>query len=369
MANQNTVWVVISTDSVIDRIRSLIDSGFFGEAQSLHNRLVSVAEDLNRMLQQRGGSVRLSTYDRTVLEMSISVAEDLPQILLAYKDFFSDRMSVGIGFDLSEASKAAEKSSVTGDIELYDPNDSEEINKSDRFLELPPNLFDRTDPDSPEPEFKPPKAPSFKPVTTDAETFMQAQAAMIQSIIQTISPPAPQQPPQSQQQEAGSKPEKNKPQPRDLLEMLHGQQIDGHAPSDKEEQAQEPKEEPKEKIEDKDHEKFVNLLAIIQDKMPKLMELSDKNPEAFKKILGLFHKVINVAKTKNIQKDEVLILTEELNKAFKHRWPVGTVKGRKKKVIINGKAVWRQMASGQVLDDKGEPISVKSSNFRATKKD
>jgi hypothetical protein len=72
-----------------------------------------------------------------------------------------------------------------------------------------------------------------------------------------------------------------------------------------------------------------------------------------------------VAKAKRVKKGEVETLTDALNKAIHIRYPVGTTKDRKKKVLINGKEQWRSMESGQVKDPKGEPISVRSSNAQA----
>lgn len=357
MANQNTVWVVLASDEVVDKLRSLIDKGYLGDAQALHYQLSSMMDKLNKTLSARGGSVRLFTYDRMVLEMSSATAEDLPEIISPYKDFFGNKLAVGIGFDLSEASGAALKSARTNEIELYDPSD--DTYKSEEAFQLPPNLFDRTDPEPPEPEKRPKRKPLKQPMLSNAQTALQAETAMMQSIIQQLTPqpPQPAAPPSSPQQPAGQQ------QPRDLMEMLHGQRIEGHQAD---EQKKESKPEPeKQEISDNGHEKIAGLLATVQDKMPKLMELSDKNPEAFKKIVSLIHKIVDVAKLKNTKKSEIITLTEELNKAFRHRWPIGTVKGRRKKVLVNGREVWRQMSAGQVLDPNGEPVSVKSINSKA----
>jgi hypothetical protein len=59
------------------------------------------------------------------------------------------------------------------------------------------------------------------------------------------------------------------------------------------------------------------------------------------------------------------IASQKLNKSSKLRFPVGTIRNRKKKVIVNGKAVWRSIISGQVRDSQGNAISIKSHNKQA----
>jgi hypothetical protein len=80
------------------------------------------------------------------------------------------------------------------------------------------------------------------------------------------------------------------------------------------------------------------------------------------KLLTLAHK-----NKKNIAKRETEELTQLFNETLEKRviLPVGTVKNRKKKVLVNGKARWRSMISGQVKDQAGQAISVKSSNAQS----
>ncbi len=377
MANQNTVWVVISAREALDKIREYIDGGYLGEAQRLHFQLKSLDEKVNSLLSEKGGRVHLSTYDKIIMEMPASVAEEIPAITLGYRQFFGTKMAIGIGMDLAEASAAANKSEFSNEIELYDPADdtfkAEFYKNGEDPFELPPNLFDPLSPPAPEAREQRKRAPKEKPVLSDPQTAMQAESAMMQAIMQQISPPPPQMPQQQEQQQQEQQPEEQ--QPRDLLEQLHGEQIDGHSP-DSDSSASGPKEEVKEEAkpeskkdsaEDDDggNEKIAGLLATVQDKMPKLMQLADSNPDAFKKVVNLVHKLVDMAKQKKTQKSEMETLTDQLNKALKLRLPVGTTKGRKKKVLIDGKEVWRSMAAGQVKDPRGQAVSVKSSNAKA----
>lgn len=95
------------------------------------------------------------------------------------------------------------------------------------------------------------------------------------------------------------------------------------------------------------------------------MALHDKNPEAYKAAMALVQKIVLAAKHGQTKKAEDI--TEDLEKAIRLRLPVGARKGNKLKVLINGHEVWRSMASGQVKDAQGEPVSVRSSNKEAIK--
>ena len=67
--------------------------------------------------------------------------------------------------------------------------------------------------------------------------------------------------------------------------------------------------------------------------------------------------------TKKSEIDSINAKLDELTKGMKY--PIGTRKGRKVKVIIDGKAVWRSMSAGRVQDARGQAISVKSHNAAA----
>jgi hypothetical protein len=167
-------------------------------------------------------------------------------------------------------------------------------------------------------------------------------------------------------------------QPGSLLEAMSGDQKKTDKPvshidqkeQDKEEQKEAaPKKEseekkPEEDKEDDSNNKIGKLLDNIQQKLPQIMDLKTKDPAAFKQSMSLVHKLLDMAKKDRIKKGE--ILTDELNKALRLKLPPGSVKGRKKKVVINGKAVWRSVASGQVADPTtGQAISVVSHNAAA----
>lgn len=370
MANQNTIWVVIDTDEVLERLRELIDLGAFSEAKDLQYQLDALADKAKSVLSTRGGHLHLSTPCRTVMEMSITVAEEFPVILSGYRAFFGTKMGTGMGLDLHEAAAAAKKSLMTHEIELYDPKDEsfkadffkalDDAPTKGRTFELPPNLFDPLSPPSPEPK----EDNQQRAILTTPEQSMQAEAAMLQAIMQQLSPPPPQQP--QQQDQTAQQPNQDQSQePRDLLEILHGQPVPGRDVPPQAQQSEPASNAEPNEPKDETQEKLAALLAGVQDRIPKLMSLADTNPDAFKKVMALVHKLVDVARTKKVQKGEVTTLTEELNKAIRLRLPVGSVKGRRKKVLVNGREVWRQMSAGQVLDSHGQAVSVKSSNAKA----
>jgi len=378
-----SIWVVVNLDGASDKLKDNIDHGSFSEANALKYQMDSLAEKLKSMVSAKAGTVHIAMPDRVVLEVPMSVAEDIPNSLEGYKQFFGSLIAVGMGMDLSEAAAAASKSVNSGEIELFDPSDeSFKIYKNDDQsdeLMLPPNLFD---PMIPKKDEKKAKDRYIAPPS--AEQQMQSEAAYLQAIVQQMGggqPPAPPQQDANQQDQ----------DPRDLLEALHGKQIpgredpnaeEGEAEGDKEsskskssdkDSESKAKEKSKEKSEtedsasepsDKDNDKLAQLLGTVKTQIPQIMSLAQSNPEAFKQTMNLVHKLIAMgkgrSKGKSAEKSELFDLVEELNK--KLIYPVGTRKGNRRKVIVNGKAKWRSLASGQLLDAQGQAISVKSNN-------
>jgi hypothetical protein len=307
-----------------------------------------------------------------------------------------------MGLDLREAFLAAKKSMFTNDIELYDPKDDsyKDLRKTlqleDDTMQPQPNQFDMTHPVSPAPEATTFSTGKYKP-GLNAQEQMQAEGALINATIQQLMGPAQQMQQQAEQQQQ-QQAEQEKEPPGSMLEAVSGEKKkdkpdtetkqkkgsddsddsskgkkgkkddDDDSDSDDDDDDSDSDDSDSEESDDTDAstDKIGNLLASVQEKLPGLMSLQEKNPEAFKKIMGLVHKLVDMAKAKqSTKKSELLGLTEELNKMIKIRYPVGTVKGRKKKIMVNGKAAWRSVAAGQVQDLKGDPISVASHNAKA----
>jgi hypothetical protein len=272
---------------------------------------------------------------------------------------------------------------------MFDPEDEkfdvDMVNKSvdmddEKFI-LPPNVFDPVHPKSPKPEDQPEyknKQLSYKP-GLNAQQSMQAETMLLQAIMEQLGGG---QQAQQQQQQMMQQQQAQAQQPRNLAEALHGEQMPGQEGQQAQEGGQGQEQNPASAAEgqkdaeptdddDKDHQKLGNLLAMFNDKIPQLMGLAETNPDAFKQVLGLVHKVVDMAKKNKTAKSEVIDYTSQLEKAVSkltgmpRGLPVGTVHKRKKKIMLDGKAVWRSVISGQVKDAKGNAISVKSSNANA----
>jgi hypothetical protein len=381
---------MIITDGVADKIRDLVDSGYLSEAQGLDYQLKSVADKVNKLVGERGGQVKLSTYERQILELPVTVAEELPLILAGYKKVFGMLMAVGMGLNLREAALAAKKSVYTNDIELYDPKDEsyDEMKKSlqieDDSFNFQPNLFDETHPPSPKADSSKDSVGKYVP-GLNPQQALEAENQLIQATVSQLMGPAQEMQQMMQQQQQQAEQQQQGEGPDSLLEALSGEKKSDKPKTESKEKSsdsEDSEDSSKSKSDDDsdesdsesdddsgdDNEKLGKLLADVQDRMPKLMELHDKNPEAFKKVVTLIHKLVGMVKSRkegSTKKFEVTSLTEELNKALKIRYPVGTVKNRKKKVIVDGKAKWRSVAAGQVQDDKGNAISVESHNSKA----
>jgi hypothetical protein len=106
MATQS-IWIIIAADEALDKQREQIDAGYFAEAKDTEFQLQSVAEKLKSLISEKGGQLHISTLDRQVLEVPLSVAEELPSVLAGFKEFFRGKMAVGMGLSLREAGKAA----------------------------------------------------------------------------------------------------------------------------------------------------------------------------------------------------------------------------------------------------------------------
>ena len=368
MPTQNTVWIVIACDEVTDKLRGWLDNGHFEDAVKYAQLIHDFCDKIQKFAQEKGGHLYVSLYDRQIMELPASAADQLPYIIEGYKeDLGRDKIAVGIGLDYMEAARAAQHSRTTGEIELFTPGETPTYKaedpigasgdlKLDTDVSLPPNIFD--------PQLPPkmvekvtPKEPHFTS-RPEMDKEIAAETKMLQAIGQQMQPPTPPAPPPGQP--GGSA------QPQDLMEALHGGPVPGHQPQQAEAEGK-PEEGEKEgefPDEEAGAEKLYGALANIQQKIPQLMELHDKNPEAFKRSMDLINKLMKLTQTKKSEK--LSLKLEELKKAFaagtKRNWPVGTTINRRKKVLVDGKSVWRSIISGQVRDDHGQIISVKSSN-------
>jgi hypothetical protein len=394
MSSSNTVWISISCDLLAQEIKRLLDMGFFAEASAKSYKANALLNKMKTFVQSKGGNMKIMLLERQVFELGVIAAEELPNLVQSYKTEFGRKISVGMGLTFEEASKAMQLSTSTGDIEMYDP----ETHSKEMKEEFGANAVKDTEKyfkaegDSPDfdldmdldmPEYNQAGAATsrngndyFHAPVPDINAHQQMEQQYIQQINQSLGFD-PQQMMQQQQQ------------PRDLLESLNGGQMQGYNP----EQAQQEKAQSKEGANPSDEEqqmesevaqaeeeakqtdqKLATLLGTVKEQIPQIMALSQKDPKAFKQAMAMVSKLVNVAhQRKKTQKAETLESAEEFAKAIKmgiHRhqlFPVGTRLKGKKKVMVNGKEVWRSLRAGQVRDSKMQPISVESSNYYAEK--
>lgn len=360
---QGPVFVVISCQGVADAIKDAVDQGRFSEARSLSYQAAGLARKLASHVQEKGGHLDVFLLERQVMEVPSTVAEDMPNYLEPYMSELPGMVAAGMGLTFREAVSAMQASEISGEIEMYDPDNVKfsgvsEYVKAEQPYQIPVNMFDVT-------------VPGEKPIESDedfksrpsADEEMQAQAMLVQALAQIMG--GGQQMQQPQQQD-----------PRDLREALEGGQIDGYQPHE-DAGDKSPKKDskgsdsgdksPKKDTSDKEVEKeeegdtddrLDKLLHGVKASIPQIMALHDKNPEAYKAAMSLVQKLVAVAKERRVKKAEEI--TDALNKALK--LPIGSRRGNRRKVLVNGREAWRQMASGQVQDQQGQPISVKSSN-------
>lgn len=402
MSNVGTIWVVISATEAKDKLVDFIDSGYLAQAVGYSSALDSLIEKMKLSVQQYGGSIPLAVYERIIMQIPSSLAEQIPNIIAGYSDSLNNKVAVGFGVTMEEASRAAQKSRNTGKIELYTHDkDSGFMEKNEApnlspGIQLPPNLYNPNVPDNltyiEQKPYKPRPAPQQE---------AQSEAAFIQSVVQQIggmSQEEMQQQMQQIQQQAQQMQQAQQQQadsPRNLLQTLSGQASGSKDKKDKKESSdkeskdsKEPKDsedtdaaELKEKVTEAEEstgdDKIAARLDNIKEKIPQIMGLAESNPKAFKQTMDMINKLLVVAKeNQKVKKRESLLVIQELAKAIDNvaairpksngiHYPVGTRLGRFKKVMANGKQVWREMSSGQVQDNTGQAISVKESNKQA----
>ena len=394
MNNLGTVWVVISADEAHTRLVEFIDNGNLAEAVGYSSALNSLVDKMKKFVQQYGGNIPIHLYERIIMQVPSSAAEQLPAIISGYSEALNNKIAVGIGLTMHEASQAAKKSYYTGSIELFDPVDTEGEDfyksgmnprrwKSDVIL--PPNTFDPTIPDGErfidETEEIQTGIPSLKEALQTETELIQAMAGQLgmNQMQESMKQAQQQQSPEQASQE----------QPRDLLEALNGGKVEGHEPETEEEMPPKEQElagELEEEIEEAEgttaDDKIAMQLDKIKNQIPQIMGLATSNPKAFKQTMDMINKLIQLAhnRSKATKKSETREKLDELVKAFNkrlgskpktggHVFPPGTRLGRWKKVMINGKETWRELSTGQVKDNTGEPLSVKEHNKQANDND
>lgn len=404
--SSNSVWVVISANKAQERLIRLIDAGQLAEAVGRNQALEALVNKIKSFTQQYGGYLPIAVFGRIVMQIPSSAAEQVPNIIEGFSDSLGNKIAVGIGMTFDEAAKAARASEGSGRIEMFDPegnmdSDDDDFEKSalnggrrlSSNVTLPVNLFNPLVPDDSEvketlkPKDSPPKLPSL-------EESMQSESQLLQMLAMQMGGGQPQPSPEQMQ---GQQPQQQVPA-RSLLEALNGAPVQGSsnesqgapqgAPTeDVPAEGEVPEQEISQEVNQAEDEaasfdkKLAGILHNVKNQIPQIMALSDKDPKAFKQTMQLIQKLIQTAhsgKSKSpVEKSEMRQEIEELEKSFNKRLsyfrgfnrpqhlPLHSRKGKFKKVLVNGKEVWREMSAGQVQDDKGEPISVESSNLGA----
>lgn len=411
MSNIGTIWVVVSASEAQRRLVEFIDSGYLAEATGFSQALDSLVNKMRSFVQQYGGSIPISLYERIVMQVPLTAAEQIPMILKGYSESLNNKVAVGMGLTLEEAGSAAKKSTYTGQIELFDSSmsngDYYKSGQTSRRLSegvvLPTNIFDPTVPDTE--QYSTEREDSDNSSVPDIKTAMSAETELIQAVAQQLGGDTLKQQQQQMEQMAQQQQEAEQAGGRDLMESLNGGPVEGHEPEEEESSPDEAGDgEPKEKESQEDDEaeelveeieeaesittddKIAAQLDNIKGQIPQIMGLADSNPKAFKQTMGMIDKLIQLANSrqKATKKSESRIQIEELMKDINRRgkaasvrplthgirFPVGTRLGRYRKVLVDGYEKWRELSSGQVQDDQtGSPVSIREHNRDKDKND
>lgn len=407
-----TIFAIVQLEDALDRLERYVDEGDSLNAKKYQYQLESITNKIKNFCQERGGTLHLSVPNRIVFEVDAVSAEQIPMILESYIDSFEKHIAVGLGMDWQEAASAANKSKETHRLELFEPTGAyvQHVYKSESDFDLSPEVLAAyrkpdvniySDPTQPKPLIRENKQPL--PQTPTLEESVRLEQENLAITLNSVGgmPPAPAPAPQPQAQpqmapqdaEQQSQPQQGQPEESQGQPTEDKEQIpeDATAPDGRKYQLHEPEPEEKEEIEpdmvegENDHnedpqeEKIFEHLRRLKEELPEIMALKAKDPEAFKDAIKLIQMLISAAKQKQDVKKSERRQTEldELAKALVQRarphtktprgLPVGTTWNRRKKVLINGKQIWRSVASGLTADSTGQPISVKSHNAAANK--
>jgi hypothetical protein len=388
-----TIWVVISAASVSRELTEAVDSGDIASSVRLSHALNGFIDKLKNFCQHNGGSLVLGLYERCILNLPVTAAEQIPMLVQEYSSDLKGKLCVGIGMNAHEAAAAAKLSAATDQIEMYDPAKAKSYQDMMKSISAQPNIFDPQIPDTDDKQKLMPiegneEAKTYmkdkkkqQPILSpDAATSSKLNSSLLQTTMKELG--FNPQPMQSQSMQAAP--------PRDLLETLNGSRVPGYNPPNEKEDDQKSKTSSAEKtmeaqVDDAEknaeetNQKLARLLAQVRTQIPAIMQLHDKNPAAFKQAMNVVNKLVTLAskrhKVSKNQDDYVDALEKALRRRTTgyvaptggrshHVYPVGTRIGRRKKVLVNGKAVWRSVASGQVKDQAGSAVSVISSNAK-----
>lgn len=393
------VWAVIFADAVRDKLINSAKEGRFSVANHYQFELQGLIDKMKSTVESHGGSMPFCNPDFIATEIPIDVAAELPDLIENFTETAGDGLAIGVGMDFQEAAMAAKKSYKTGKIELFNPADTyqEKIQKTsnsrtniNQNVSLPTNLFDPEQPDDKPYQKVIDQKSNPVPKRMSLKESMSAEAQFIQAINEMLGAGEIEQAAQQQQQMMQQQAQQQQ-QPQgqedpdahantnttDLLGQLSGQpqqqqaagadqsQEDG---GDAEQAAQEVTQEvddaTKEAAADHNQE-LMDKLKDVKSQIPQIMAMASKDPKAFQQTMSMIQKLITSAK--QVQKAEQDLEKKGVSSSGPQamsgiRFPVGTRKGNYKKVLVNGKEVWRSMASGQVQATDGTDISVKANN-------
>ena len=393
------VWVTIRAQAARTRMLELLDHGDFAEALGKKQYLDGLITKIKSFVQQYGGSLPIDLYDCIVMQIPITAAEQLPSITEPYQKSLKRQVSVGVGMTYTESAKAAQKSAKTGEIEMYDKHTNEYLDKTSRRIShpdvtLPANVFS---PGSPDDDYYQPGPMTDNPIKApDADQALEIETQYIGKLIQQMNPEDPSQSGQ-EPEEAQQEKDQQQSSTMDLLQMMgQGQQSQEEqapqeqapaeaSPEEDAEELQAEVDEAEQEAEKWNNDKLAQTLQGVSAKIPQIMAMADKNPDAFKQTMNMVSKLIAAAKQrpKDTKKHEEMVkMAEQLTKDFNTKriasgpgagknthFPVGTRKRHYKKVLVDGKEIWRSFKTGQVLDEEdGTAISVRQHNAKQQQK-
>lgn len=370
------IWCIVEVQNLDKKLDEAQVNSDFDSVHKLAATGQYVNEKIKSFVTSKGGAILMQRPESNIFNVDDSALEELEYIIFGYEKSLNVNLPFGMGMELSQAKKAVKKSLITHHPEFYHKDDIFYAEDTDRDLEnIPAKVKKKVE--------EPVLAPGLEESEKARQDYinLQAQATMDA----TTPPPMPEpsqpmpgqpMPGQEMQQAPGQEPlQESMPEP-------NVQQVPGSVPqetlmsppasgdlsqeagdqslgSDGQEEGREPS-----------YDRLINLIATIKMHLPEIMKLQTSNPDAFNASMKFINSAIKL--TKYVREHG----TEELTKSkipmpkFKKKFltlPTGTVKNQKMKVkdTKTGHDKWVSLKSGQVMNEAGEPVSVKEHNKEA----
>lgn len=366
------IWCIVEVQDLDKKLDEAEKNSAFEDVHKLAAIGQYVNEKIKSFVTSKGGALLMQRPEANIFNVDDSTLEELEYIIYGYQKSLNVNLPFGMGLELSQAKKAVKKSSITHHPEFYHKDDIYYHEETDRDLENIPSKVSRKV-----------EEPVLAPGLVESEKARQDYInAMAQATVDATTPPPMPQPEQQMQQPGQQMQQPGQEPLQESAPEENVQQVIGSIPDLKpvnppmsngnpqEAGGNPPELAQPDDTQEPSYERLINLIATIKMHLPEIMKLQTSNPEAFNASMKFINSAIKL--TKHVREYGI----DDLKKGkipmpkFKKKFvtlPTGTLKDQKMKVrdAKTGRDKWVSLKSGQVMNEAGEPVSVKEHNKEA----